>query len=93
MTDSFNYAGLISRHIKSRLESFPPQLITQILEQSGLVMDGDQVRTKSREPLTDDASFKYKTAIRELLGKSAYEMTKMNFMMAGCRCQDCRGGL
>ncbi len=88
-----DYAELIHRHIKSRLQSFPPQLIAIIFERCGFELRDGALQAKNRAPLTETSAEAYKRAIKEYLGKAAYEMTKVNFIMAGCRCADCAKGV
>lgn len=93
MAEPFNYAGLIHRHFVTRLRSFPPGSIQRILSHSGLEVFGETVRSRGDETVGEGAAFRYKQAIKEILGVGAYEMTKLNFILAGCLCQDCRSGL
>ena len=84
------YETIIGRHVSERCGFLSASEITTILEGCGLVLVSGQVRGKGGDPVTEDAAYLYKQAIRERLGQGAYTMTRVNFRLMGCRCRDCR---
>jgi hypothetical protein len=94
MAETIDYAELISRHVLNRLVNLPREKVQQVLDRCGLeLLTGVGVRNRAGTPVRASTALLYKKAIREVLGNAPYEMTKLNFMLAGCECADCRGGM
>jgi len=91
--DAPRYESLIARHIKDRLASFTAAQLQRILDDSGLALVGGQVRAGEGGAVDAEAAYRYKQAIRSVLGPGAYSMTKVNFALAGCLCRDCQRGV
>lgn len=86
-----DYARLIARHLESRMRAFPRDEIDRMLGIAGLQWTDSVVSTRLGIARVDaNLALRYKQAVREVFGEVAYGMTRANFLMAGCRCEDCQ---
>lgn len=79
----------ISKHVEKLLAYTSESKINEILDRSGLVRDGTSVHSRIGF-VTDESCYQYKQALREIIGETAYSFAKVNFVLAGCQCRDCR---
>lgn len=78
----------IARHVE-KLRAHSSSKVDGVLARCGFFMVGSEVRSRNGE-VTDESCYLYKQAIRETFGEVAYTFAKVNFMLSGCRCPDCR---
>ena len=79
----------IARHL-DKIRSFTqPDKIDQVLDRCGLTAGGDAVRSRGGN-VTDQNCYEYKQALKSVVGEMAYSFAKVNFVLAGCKCPDCR---
>jgi hypothetical protein len=83
---------LIQRHLERLSGRFGPERIEELLSRCALSASGGRVKTARGEPLADEDCFNYKRAVRETFGEGVYSFAKVNFILGGCRCQDCAQG-
>jgi hypothetical protein len=88
-TDVVHYDRLIARHLETRLRAFERKRIDVVLDRCNLEWDQGVIRSRDGAPLGPGISRQYKHAVLEEFGSGVYEMTKVNFTLAGCRCADC----
>jgi len=79
----------ISRHIEKLLAYAGENKLQDILDRCGLVREGSSVHSRNGF-VTDDSCYEYKQAVRDVIGETAYSFAKVNFVLAGCKCRDCR---
>ena len=87
------YANIIARHINERCGFLTTTQVERILDGCHLELVSGQVRTKGSGPVNEESAYRYKQAIKNVLGPGAYTMTKVNFRLVGCRCRDCQLGI
>lgn len=90
LTKTVDYPRLIARHLQTRLCGVPRAQIDRVLELTGLQWKGSVVGLRSGAPVDAETSRRYKQAVGEVFGSAARGMAQVNFMLAGCRCDDCR---
>jgi hypothetical protein len=88
-----DYAALVARHLENRLSFFPKEKIERILELAGMRKTNGLPTNVDGSPVDADSAFRYKKSVKDVLGEDAYTLTKLNFILAGCRCRDCRAGI
>jgi len=79
----------ISRHVEKLLGYIKESKIDEVLDRCGLVRDGTSVHSRNGF-ITDENCYEYKQAVKVILGETAYSFAKVNFLLAGCKCPDCR---
>jgi hypothetical protein len=87
-----DYGALIERHVRERLHVFSSDKVAKVLALTGLTTTPHGVLCKDANGPSAETAYAYKRAIRQVFGAGVYEMTKVNFELAGCRCVDCAGG-
>ncbi|SRR5258706_8737888 len=85
-----DYPRLIARHLETRLRALPRNQVDRVLELTGLQWTGSVVSLRSGAPVSAETSRRYKQAVGEVFGSAAQGMTQVNFMLAGCKCDDCQ---
>jgi hypothetical protein len=88
-TGEDNREQLIQRHLERMSTRFGPERIEELLSRCALSASGGRVKTVRGEAVADEDCFNYKQAVRETFGEGAYSFAKVNFILGGCRCQDC----
>jgi hypothetical protein len=83
-------AVLIGRHIEKLRRSAGPEKIDQVLAQTDLISDGAVVKKPGGSEVTVSDCQKYKQAVRAVCGDAVYSFAKVNFVLGGCTCDDCR---
>ena len=81
---------LISRHITRLLELWGEDKIPELLKLSCLRRSGDAIERIDGSILTMQDCYNYKLHVRELFGDRTYEFARVNFILGGCRCHDCK---
>lgn len=82
-------AVLIARHVE-KLRSRPDaEKIDEVLSRTGLRVVGDHAVDGAR-PLTAEDCYAYKHAVRDVYGDTAYSFARVNFVLGGCTCSDCK---
>ena len=89
-TKTVDYPRLIARHLTTRLCAMPREQIDRVFELTGLQWMGSVVGLRSGAPVDAETSRRYKRAVGEVFGSAAQGMAQVNFMLAGCKCDDCR---
>ena len=79
----------ISRHVEKLLTHAAESKINDVLDRCGLARSGSSVYARAGF-VTDQSCYEYKHAVKEILGETAYAFAKVNFVLAGCKCQDCQ---
>jgi hypothetical protein len=79
---------LISRHVQKMLERLDPRKVEELLRRCHLVRVGDVVH-RPTGTLTENDSFEYKQAVKEIFGDAVYSFAKVNFVLGGCHCRLC----
>lgn len=87
------YADIIARHLNQRCGFLNTAQVEQILDTCELELVSGRVRAKSSGPVNEESAYRYKQAIKNVLGPGAYSMTRVNFRLVGCRCKDCQQGI
>jgi hypothetical protein len=79
----------ISGHV-ARLRKFATDdKIDAVLERCDLRWEGTSI-SSTDGAINDDMCYRYKRAVKEILGESAYAFAKVNFVLSGCKCEDCQ---
>lgn len=81
---------LIARHLErllSRQEN--AEKAGQLLARCGLTGSGETLRGPRGE-ITDEDCYQYKQALKEIFGDTVYRFGRVNFVLGGCQCRECR---
>lgn len=79
---------LISRHVNRLMERSEKEIL-EVLRRVDLVRTGGIVHRADERPMSFEDCFRYKQAVKEVLGQGVYDYAKVNFALGGCRCPDC----
>lgn len=79
----------ISRHVEKLLSYGSEAKIDLVMDRCGLIRDGASVHSRTGF-VTDDDCYEYKQAVKSIFGETTYSFAKVNFVLSGCKCQDCR---
>ncbi len=89
MSGTPDYSRMISRHIDRLLSIFPSGKVDRVLQLSQLSLGRDGVTTAGEDPVSAEAAFRYKEALRQIFGEGVFAMARVNFMQNGCGCKHC----
>jgi hypothetical protein len=81
---------LISRHVNRLVQKSEMEDVEKVLRRVDLVRQGGMVRRSDGSPMSFEDCYRYKQAVKEILGSDVYTYAKVNFVLGGCRCQDCQ---
>ena len=81
---------LIRRHIAMLRQHQDPQRIAALLERSGLRAENERVTSSEGASVDEEHCYHYKAAVRSLFGDAAYSFARVNFILGGCGCRDCK---
>lgn len=81
---------LISRHVNRLVEKSETEKIEKVLRQVDLVRQGGIVHRSDGRPVSFEDCYRYKQALKEILGSDVYTYAKVNFVLGGCQCADCK---
>jgi len=90
MTDASFYETLVTRHVERLRTAYAGEKVQRVLALAAIEPDGARLRPLGFRAFDEDVALAYKRAVRDVLGTAAYQFAKVNFMLAGCRCADCR---
>lgn len=82
---------LISRHVNRLVEKSETEKVEQVLRRVGLVRQGGIVHRADGRPMSFEDCYRYKQAVKQILGPDVYTYARVNFMLGGCECADCKG--
>lgn len=86
---SLTAESLISRHVEKLRARPDKEKLDQVLAIAGLTVAGEHVMRAGRVVTGDDCQV-YKHAVRDVYGAATYSFTKVNFVLGGCTCGDCK---
>jgi hypothetical protein len=81
---------LISRHVTRLIEIWGPDQVRELLKRSGLRQKSGLVERIDDQFITMQNCQEYKQFVRELFGDRTYDFARVNFILGGCRCPDCK---
>jgi hypothetical protein len=93
MTESPDYSRMIARHIDRLLSIFSHEKVDRVLQMSQLSLGEGGVVSSTGDPVSAEASSRYKEALRQVFGEGVFAMARVNFIQNGCRCKHCRSGV
>lgn len=85
----FSPETLISRHVEKLLARPDKERVDEVLRRSHLVRTGDTVINPAGA-VTAESCYQYKQIVKQIYGDLAYSFAKVNFVLGGCECRDCR---
>ena len=81
---------LIARHLEKLMSrSENTDKARQLLARCGITGSGESLRGPHGE-LTDDDCYHYKQALKDIFGDTIYRFGRVNFVLGGCHCRECR---
>jgi len=85
----FEPETLISRHVEKLLARPDKDRVDELLRRAQLIRAGNTV-IRPGGPVTSESCYQYKQLVKQLYGEAVYSFAKVNFVLGGCECRDCR---
>lgn len=85
----FEPGALIARHVEKLMARSDKERVDELLRRAHLVRAGDKV-VRPGGDVTPQSCYEYKQLVKQLYGDAVYSFAKVNFVLGGCQCPDCK---